>query len=1208
MYFQKIFIFHSMHKLLLTILLFSCFNWSSKAYAQSVSLLHEVKGSITASSTVSNSSPNLAIDGDMNSSWISNNPFPNLFYADPLQNILFNKILSTPTAINLLHATDGNLGTFTPTIQTVNGKAVVNIDFAQPTPVHLIGLRLGGVSSAVNIELKDESGNISSLVYFPAQNNANVRYIPNVTGIVQLTISSINSFFIYDISALKSPAEEFVTLDLGEPHWIKEIHTKHWTGTANATATSLLLGTHLDSMEQVAALNPGNLSVKITTLQEVVKARYVRISHSLVPENFKKVTVFELNAFAEPAPEPPLDAVWDPFAGVYPSLSSADAVTVSSSSSVSSTLSSTGFVLDNDFSTAWVSDNPLPDRYVSNPLQNILLGAVGNSSNQLNMVNATDGSLSNSTPTIQPTSGASVAWFSLSIPITRIHRLGLRLASNFNQDVQIQAISTSGQVRNLTYRAGTSGHQRFVVEMNDVSQLYLSSAGSFSIQELAAYSQPLTEHVTVDLGEVKPISWIRTRHWNGTNNSISANLQVGITLDDLTVVQTLVPSRLDYQNTILPEPIMGRYIRIAHQLVDENFKKATVQEITVYDEFGNFGPAPIPKPQEKSFGELFGVNTVWAWGTNKIPKLQGPNEGAQKFNRVASQVRNYHNIHWDTADPDLAPNYNPLNLQLRNTWTQYLQDYSDWKNKGFTVDVTYTFDRFTESAWNTPYASAYALGQAFGSYFGPSNVNLIRTVEIGNEPWNYSDSTYVQILEGMSQAIKSADPDLIVLPCALQASSPEAGNTGVVKNFMGYKLSEAAAPYLDGINLHLYSYYRNDQGIRLAVHPEHPASQMRALFAGLRFRNINMPGKEVHVTEWGWDASSTQEAAFNSEAVSAVSQAVYALRGLFWLSRMGVDRAHWFFYANVSTNPGDTPQNYDRSGLTESLRENFREKRSFTAAEALKNRMATLHFQEVIREDDAAYIYLLRNENGANSHLIAWRPVVGDDTVAISTPLPYEFAADSAWHLSGLDRMGEAVSVTYENGKLILPLSSKPLLIQLAPLNPNALRTAITATLTTATTKEETKLRIKTSIPIADIGRISLIQGTEQGFSSLSWEREGEDTWTASISELMPGNYITQALLEKHLVETNTVQFEVRSPISLFPNPTTGPTRMVLNRKFEKDSQVTILRIDGLVVKSFIFPSYSNAMDLQLDGIQTGVYVLQLVNGKYTTKLKFIKN
>lgn len=1196
-----------MNKLILKVLFFSCVVWSIKTSAQSVNTLYKVTGSISASSTVANSSANLAVDGNLNSSWVSNNPFPNLFYANSYQNILLNKSLSTPSGLNLSNATDGNLGTFTPTLQPVNGNAAATVYFTQPTPVYLIGLRLGGVSSEVNIELLDETGNLTTQVYYPSQNNANVRYTPNTPGVVQLTLKSPSSFFIYDIAALITPAEEFITLDLEEPQWVKEIHTRHWTGTGNATATSLLLGTHLDSLVQVASLNPGDLAVKVTTLPEGVKARYIRVSHTLVQENFKKVSVFEINAFAEPAPEPPLATVWDPFAGVYLSLSSGAAVTASASSTVSSGPFSPSQVIDNDFSTSWVSDNPLPDRYVSNPKQNILLGTLGSSSNQANMGNATDGSLGNMTPTIQAGAGESVAWYSLSIPDSPIHRLGLRLAANFSHDVQIQVISTTGQVKNLSYPVGTSGHLRFVVEMDDVNQLFLSSAGNFSIQEIAAYSHPLTEHVTVDLGEVKPISWIRTRHWNGNNNSLSAQLLVGATLEDFTEVETLDPSRLDYQNIILKAPIMGRYIRIAHQLVDENFKKATVQEITVFDEFGNYGPAPAPKPQDRSFGELFGVNTVWAWGTNKVPNMQGPTEGANKFNRVASQARNYHNIHWDTEDPDVAPNYDPENLQVRYVWSQYKQDYSDWQNKGFTVDATYTFDRFPESAWNTPYASAYALGQAFGSYFGPSNENLIRTVEIGNEPWTYSDSTYTQILEGMAQAIKSEDPDLLVLPCALQASNPEAGNTGTIKDFMGYKISEAAAPYLDGVNLHLYSYIRNDQGVRLAVHPEHPASEMRALFAGMRFRDANMPGKEVHVTEWGWDSSSANETAINSEAVSAVSQAVYALRGLFWLSRMGVDRAHWYFYANVNVTPGDTPKNYDRSGLTESIRENFKEKRSFTAAEALKNKMADLHFQEVIREDDTAYIYLLRNQNGENSHLVAWRPVVGDDTVAISTPLPYDFAADSAWHLSGLDPQGEAVSVSYENGRLILPLSSKPLLIQLANPNASALRQDLTATLTTATSKEETKLILKTSVPVDDIGQISLTQGTEQGITSLLWEKEDEQTWTTSISQLIPGNYSTQALLEKHLVETNTVLFEIEGSLALFPNPTNGPTKLVLKQTFEQASQVTIIRLDGLVVKTYVLPAHTQAMDLPLDGIQKGIYVLQLENGSYVAKLKLVK-
>ncbi|WP_375586085.1 discoidin domain-containing protein [Cyclobacterium xiamenense] len=994
--------------------------------------LTQVTGTATASSSAANFPAQNVLDGDLNTSWLSANPFPNGYFSNQEQNILLGLPLSSPAGTDLSRATDGKLGTYSPQIPLVNGWAGAEFLFSEPKMLHLLGLRLGGLQADVVVEIWDEAGALTTFLYTPQQNNATIRLTPNIENTVKISLSSTAPFFIYELAALDQSAVEYLTIELEQAEWIKEIHSKHWAGWGNASATALLLGTHPDSLVQVASLNPAELSMIITELPQAIKARYIRIAHTLVPENYKKVSVFELEVYSEPAPEPPPSRTWDPHAGLYPSLSSEAGVLPSSTAPGEQNQAER--VLDNDFSTAWVSSNPLPDGYVSNPRQNRLLGRNGEASNGVPVDRATDGSLGNSTPDIQPAEGESLAWYRLVLPAMPIHRLGLRLASNFTETVSIRLSRSDGSEISRTYAVGSSGHQRFIIESDQVVEIFLSSPAAFRIQEIAAYSEPLTEYLTLDLGETKPVSWIRSRHWNGRGTARAARLLLGNSLDSLVAVTDLDPNLLDFQTIQLPRPVPARYVRVEVTLADENYKKASIQEITVYDEYGVYGPAPAARPQDRSFGELFGLNTVWAWGTKKVPNLQGPDEGAQKFIRAASQARNYHNIHWDTPDPDQIPSYDPDNLQVHLKWTQWEQEYSDWKRKGFTVDATYTFDRFRESDWDRPYESAEALGQAFAGTFGPGNLNLIRSAEIGNEPWDYSDTTYRRILEGMAKGMKSADPDLIVLPAALQASNPEAGNSGISKNYMGYKLSEDAAPYLDGINLHLYSYIRNEQGVRLAVHPEHPASEMRALFAGLRFRDHNLPGKEVHVTEWGWDASSANETASNSEAVSAISQAVYAVRGLLWLSRMGVDRAHWYFYANVDLESNDSERNYDRSGLTDSRNFNFQEKRSFVAAEAVQNNLANLRFQEVLKEDEDAYIYLLRNEAGEDSHLVAWRPVTGDDTLAINTPFPHALPAQDARYLSGLDPRGKPSPLPTKTGPFSCPFPPSPCWFPCHPL------------------------------------------------------------------------------------------------------------------------------------------------------------------------------
>lgn len=69
----------------------------------------------------------------------------------------------------------------------------------------------------------------------------------------------------------------------------------------------------------------------------------------------------------------------------------------------------------------------------------------------------------------------------------------------------------------------------------------------------------------------------------------------------------------------------------------------------------------------------------------------------------------------------------------------------------------------------------------------------------------------------------------------------------------------------------------------------------------LAWRDANMPGTPVWVTEWGWDAARPGEGCGGStECVSQLAQAAYGIRGLSLLARKGVAASHWFFYASES--------------------------------------------------------------------------------------------------------------------------------------------------------------------------------------------------------------------------------------------------------------------------------------------------------------------
>ena len=221
-------------------------------------------------------------------------------------------------------------------------------------------------------------------------------------------------------------------------------------------------------------------------------------------------------------------------------------------------------------------------------------------------------------------------------------------------------------------------------------------------------------------------------------------------------------------------------------------------------------------------------------------------------------------------------------------------------------------------------------GYAFASHFGPGSGNgLVKRMEVGNEPWHYDAAFYREVLQGMAEGAKAADPDLQVFPCALQAADSTA-ESAFFMNYAGERLVDSVAPFIDGLNGHYYSYYNDSNGTRRATYPEDYLSFMRSVVNDIRFRDANFPGKMMVVSEWGWDSDGAGESCTHNECVSEFAQAVYGVRYALMLNRLGIDNMTWFFYANTDA----ASSLYTRSSLPVNAT-SFAEKKAFTAFDAL---------------------------------------------------------------------------------------------------------------------------------------------------------------------------------------------------------------------------------------------------------------------------------
>ncbi len=701
-----------------------------------------------------------------------------------------------------------------------------------------------------------------------------------------------------------------------------------------------------------------------------------------------------------------IQAQWNPDAGYIPSLTKGKVVFPSSGTNATQ-------IIDENTNTNWTSDAPLPQSYVSRSDQNSFYAqgitlctysAIGD----VNMV--TDGSLVNSTNLTTDMSGNAWLKFNFSTPIELILS---SIKLQVNDDVEIYVQTTTSTSLIGTYNSSENySTKRFDINLTDITSIELRSTASFGVFEVAGLETNPKEFCVVDLGSIEEIGHIHTKHWAGTNAASAAAIYLSMDNINWTKIADINPETI---GTVVNEvnPVQNaRYIKVEFDVIPNDWNKVFLFEVGAYDRYNNFGPMPTAMPSNHTLEEMMGINGIWGWGHNQYSNLLAAGEGPDLYNAFSTHARNYHSMSWDVLDPDNAPDYVTMAAgggTEAQWWLNWDQEYQAWVDAGLQVQSSIFIKDF-DGMWDTPYASAYTFGYNYAEHFGPTNgTGHITAIEVGNEPWFYDTLTYNAILRGMAQGAKDADPGMEVFSCALQAHDPSAElPSAFFHNYMGHRIKEDMAPYLDGINVHNYSYEILDDGnaTRIAVHPEHYESGMKEILNEMRFRDANLPGKKVYVSEWGWDFPGPNSDCTHTECVSEQAAAVYTVRGALFYFRLGVDRITWFFYGD-DEDGGGASSLYTRSGAAESNDFGFTKKTSFYAFEAMRNLIGDRYFLGAVQEDDQAIIYSFGNAAGDITHYIGWRPISGDDLTTQSVSfVTSNMEPVTATQIRGLNTMG----------------------------------------------------------------------------------------------------------------------------------------------------------------------------------------------------------
>lgn len=338
-------------------------------------------------------------------------------------------------------------------------------------------------------------------------------------------------------------------------------------------------------------------------------------------------------------------------------------------------------------------------------------------------------------------------------------------------------------------------------------------------------------------------------------------------------------------------------------------------------------------------------------------------------------VRDYHSFEWDMGkETDFVPRF--PEARNRVNWNDV---YGSWKAAGFETDVCVMFNNTPPDSWKDMAKDARAYGQAIAKAFGPSSEKaLVTSVEIGNEPGHYSDEQYRQVFRSMTEGVRAGDPKLKVVTCNMIV-----GKSG--KYEKSVDCVAGLESLYDVLSIHTYAMAEQWPTWKRS-YPEDPGIEfLKSVEALIAWRNEKTPGKEIWVTEFGWDATTKPNHPSGDFAkwagnVSDEQQAQYLVRAFLVFASMDVDRAYLYFF-----NDSDEPSFHASSGITR----NFTPKPSFYALGHLLRTLGDYRFHRTL-EKQVGEVYaweFVHATNPKQRAIVTWSPTGSGRSAEVSLPL-----------------------------------------------------------------------------------------------------------------------------------------------------------------------------------------------------------------------------
>ena len=320
------------------------------------------------------------------------------------------------------------------------------------------------------------------------------------------------------------------------------------------------------------------------------------------------------------------------------------------------------------------------------------------------------------------------------------------------------------------------------------------------------------------------------------------------------------------------------------------------------------------------------------------------------YRPVCGLVRDYHPVTWDLGgDAATLPVF-----PLAKNGVDWNRVYGSWHTNGWNTDVCLQIESVKRADWGDLAANARAYGQAFAREFGPSSRRqLVDSVEIGNEPGQWSDTDYTRIFQALAAGVRAGDPALKIATCNL--------TTGQSGNYDTSVECVAGSPELfDVLNVHSYAQLEGWPTWRRSF-PEDPrlTHYLPDVTALCQWRDAHAPGKPVWLTEFGYDSCTKTPVPTGDFAkwtgVTDTQQAQWLVRSLLLFSAMPVARAYIYYF-----NDDDQPSVHASAGITR----HFQPKPSYYALAHLQHVLGAYRFQAIVtNEPGGLRVQEYQNEN-----------------------------------------------------------------------------------------------------------------------------------------------------------------------------------------------------------------------------------------------------